>query len=439
MSATISVDHYAGKLHPARRMVQVVTLALLVLIPVTGLFRIDTIDGAFVVLGREVWFSDMLIVLGFWIFVASLLVMFYSLVGAVFCGWMCPQNTVSEWANRMTQKLLGRHARIMDMTGEDMVIALRRSGWRNKVVLFLLLLSASMVLALVPLLYFYPPSAIWSLLTFADDGQLHGSEYWIYTVCVVVVFLDVAVIRHLMCRYMCIYRIWQHSFKTRDTLRIQYDASRSDDCAHCNYCVDSCFIDIDPRKTDIYDSCVACGECIVACDTLHARSKKFTGGSLLSFAIGNKEKSRPLLRTLGGFVGRAKAALLFTTVGGVMFVSGLLGYQPAALSVDRTQAWQGEDLLGYRVEVANQLFAPMTISLKVVDLPAGSYTLAASSVHFDRPGRKDVALTRDKTRLGKGLHRFRVIADNGQGWSKKFVVVHYAAGDIPTANNRTPR
>jgi len=426
------IDRYAGKIHPARRAMQIATLAILILIPLTGLFRIDTIDGAFVVLGREIWFSDMFIVLGFWIFVASALVMFYSLMGAVFCGWMCPQNTLSEWANSITQRLLGRNARIMDMTGDDVIIALRRSSWLNKAVLFLVLLGISMVVALLPMLYFYPPSVIWSFVTFTEDGQLAGSQHWIYAVCVAVVFLDVALIRHLLCRYMCIYRVWQHMFKTRDTLRIQYDAQRSDDCTHCNYCADNCFVDIDPRNTETFDSCVSCGECIVACDELHVRSRKYQGGSLLRFTVGGGDVRKPAMGVLGGLIGRAKATIVFTLVGGGMFVYGLYDYQPAALSVDRTQAWQGEDLLGYSIDVANKIYKPMVIDLRVKGLPEGSFTLAEKRVYFDRPGRKDVALTMNKSKLGKGLHRFYVIASNDHGWSKRFMVVHYAAGDGAT-------
>ncbi|MDX8402256.1 MAG: 4Fe-4S binding protein, partial [Mariprofundaceae bacterium] len=100
----------ADKLHAWRRASQYLTLLILILIPVSGLFRIDPVAGAFVLLDRQVWFSDIMIVMGFWIFVASLLVMMYSLVGAVFRGWMLPQNTVSEGANELTRRLLGRRA-----------------------------------------------------------------------------------------------------------------------------------------------------------------------------------------------------------------------------------------------------------------------------------------------------------------------------------------
>ena len=123
-------EHVPGAttLGPARRYMQIATLILLVLIPASGLFRIDVAAGGVLMWDRLVWFSDMFIIMGFWIFIASLLVMMYSLVGSVFCGWMCPQNTVSEWANNLTDRLLGRRAKMMDTTGTRMQIAVRRKS-----------------------------------------------------------------------------------------------------------------------------------------------------------------------------------------------------------------------------------------------------------------------------------------------------------------------
>src|ERR1039457_696472 len=85
-----------------RRTTQIVILVLLVLIPVTGLFRIDPENGALVVLGWQIWFADFFLISGLWIMLASALVALYSCAGTVFCGWACPQNTLAEWANHMT-------------------------------------------------------------------------------------------------------------------------------------------------------------------------------------------------------------------------------------------------------------------------------------------------------------------------------------------------
>ena len=112
----------AGNFKWKRRTVQIAILILLVLIPVSGLFRIDPENGALVVLGWQIWFADFFLISGLWITILSVLVALYSIAGTVVCGWACPQNTVSEWANHMTRKLLGKRAEI-SLDGEGMVVA----------------------------------------------------------------------------------------------------------------------------------------------------------------------------------------------------------------------------------------------------------------------------------------------------------------------------
>jgi len=426
----IQQEHVPGatKLHSARRIVQYLTLLILVLIPLSGLFRFDMQAGGVILLDRQVWFSDIFIVMGFWVFAASLLIMMYSLVGSVFCGWMCPQNTASEYANMLTYKLLGRRAEMMDMSGDQMQVAVRRQSVLNYLLLGLGLLLPAMLYALIPLIYFFPPSAIWSFVTFSEDAQLAGSLYWIYIVCVAVFLLDIGVIRHLMCKYMCIYRVWQHSFKTRETLHIQYDESRSDHCATCHYCVDACFLDIDPRQTAVFDSCVNCGECITACDELHSKSKKLQGPGLLSFAIGADDKKERERGSVASFFARAKVSSLATVTGAVFFAIGIAGYQTDEFSVYRSEAWQGAKVLDYRINVAHKLYRPTDISFRIEGLDKNVYQLEKSKIHFDTAGRQDVKLHINES-LAKGLYRFRVFASADDGWSGEFDVTHFAPGD----------
>jgi len=424
-------EHVPGakSLGPMRRYAQIGTLVLLVLIPACGLFRIDPAAGGVLMWDRMVWFSDVFIIMGFWIFVASLLIMMYSLVGAVFCGWMCPQNTVSEWANNMTDRLLGRRAKMMDVTGTRMQVAVRRKSLLNYVVLGVLLLGASLVYALIPLFYFYPPEQIWSFVSFQYDPALANGLHWIYMVCVFVMLMDIAVIRHLMCKYMCIYRVWQHSFKTRDTLHVSYDASRSADCASCRYCVDSCFLDIDPRQPEVFDSCVNCGACVVACDELHSKSRKLKGPGLLRLKLGDEWKGK-YRGALGSFFNRARAATIATLIGAGMFVYGIVDYEPASFSVYRGEAQQGQQVLDYRINLAYKVNHPEQMHIRVQGLQPDEYKLDQNTVRFERSGRQDVVLhIRDG--LSEGLHRFTVIVSADGGWSRKFQVVHFATPDYP--------
>lgn len=410
-------------LHPARRSFQVLTLLLLVLIPASGLFRIDPAAGAIVMLDYQVWFSDIFIVMGFWVFIASLLILMYSLVGSVFCGWMCPQNTASEWANLLTEKLLGRRANMMDVSGQKMKVAARRKSWINYVVLGLLLLVASMLYALIPLFYFYPPEQIWSFVTFQYDPSLANGLHWIYMICVFVMLVDIGAIRHLMCKYMCIYRVWQHSFKTRDTLHISYDKSRSDHCKNCRYCVDSCFLDIDPRKPEIFDSCVNCGACVVACDQLHAKSKKLEGSGLLSLTLGDEWKGK-YRGMLGSFFNRARTATIATVIGAGMFVYGVATFEPASFSVYRADTNQGNQIQDYRINLAYKVNQPEKMTISIDGIDPATYQLEKNQVQFNHAGRQDVSL-RFYDNLPDGLYRFRVSVASEGGWSRSFQVVHF--------------
>jgi len=418
--ATSRMSH----IHHWRRMTQYATLVLLVVIPVSGLFHINVADGAIVVLDRQIWFSDFFIVFGFWIMAASLLVMSYSLAGAVFCGWICPQGSVSEWANALTRKLLGRNADMMDLSGEAMQVAVRRDSWRNRIILFSCFVLAAMFYAVIPVLYFFPPEQLWQVVTFQSAHA--GSVLWIYFVFVVILFLDIAVIRHMMCRYMCIYRMWQHSFKTKDTLHVAYDTSRSDHCATCHFCEDSCYLDIDPRNTVVFDSCINCGECIDACNELHAKSRKWKPRGLLSFAFGDETGERGR-GNVGSFLSRVRAAFPVALLGGVMFAYGLSSYEPYHLSVFRSETRADGLLLDYQINLANKLYHPVDFDVQVEGLPRDSWRLAHDTLHFNSTGRQNINLSISKS-LPHGLYNFIVRAHSDHGWSSVYKVRHFAPG-----------
>ncbi|MDX8398224.1 MAG: 4Fe-4S binding protein [Mariprofundaceae bacterium] len=407
-----------------RRLSQYLVIVLLVLVPITGLFRIDPMAGAFHMLNYQVWFADMSIIMGFWIMLATLLIFMYSWAGSVFCGWICPQNTVSEWANWITAKLLGRRAIMMDMSGNKMQIALRKQSWLNKVVLGLAFLSISMLIAIIPLLYFFDPEVIGSFILLNPMPQAQGL-LWIYSVCVLVVLVNVTVMRHLVCKYMCIYRVWQHSFKTRETLHIAYDASRFEDCSHCHYCEDSCFLDIDPKQTVVFDSCINCGDCVAACDELHSKSKKMSGPGLLSFSFGPSKTGANGLTSL---LSRSRLVTIGAIIGMFWFSVGVMGYQPYVLLADRAELLQGMDANDYRIHIANKRYQSALIRVEIKGLKPSEYHLETHEINWDTAGRQDIIMHLSPL-LKKGIHRFTVHAISDDGWQDDFMVYHYAQGD----------
>ncbi len=418
-------QHVAGAktLHPSRLLLQYLTLLILILIPLTGLFRIDLESANFIMLGRQVWFSDFLIIFGLWLFIASLLVMTYAAVGSAFCGWMCPQNTASEFADRLTLKLLGRKADMLDISGQKMQVALRKKSWLNYSLLSIGLLLPAMLYALIPLLYFAPPSVIWSYMTLSEQALQHGSLYWIFLILTGLFLYDIAAVKHLWCKYMCFYRVWQESFKSKHSLRIRYDDQRSDHCTKCNFCVDACVLDLDPRTTGQIDNCINCGACVTACDQLNSKRKKGAESGLLSFTIGDKINASKSRNSVAEFLQRTKKSLLATLAGALLLGIGLTSYQSEEFSVTAMAENSAGAVLDYRINIAHKLYSPTNVTLKVKGLNE-LFLLEKESIHFETSGRMDVVL-HVSDELPAGLHRFTVLASADNGWSDTFHVTHF--------------
>jgi len=408
--------------HGRRRLVQAISFALAILVPATGLMRIDPSAAALVVLDRQIWFADFFLIAGLWILLASALVMLYSTAGTVFCGWVCPQNILSEWANYVTRKFLGRRAKV-NLDGTAPIVAATKDKALNWILLGLSLLSAALVVAIVPLFYFYPPATVWSFVTWRVDPQLAASLHYIYFVFVLIILLDVAFIRHFWCRFACVYRVWQHSFRTRETLHVRYDASRADSCTKCSYCVSACFIEIDPRQTDTYSSCINCGECVDACNRMHHKSGK---PGLLSFEFGEtkaQSDARSRFRDNAiSLAARSKWMLVLGALGACLFLWGLRTWEPLHVVVYRAEVQQTQGNRDYRIAISNKLYHARQVLVRVSGLAAADYKLAATEVSLPSAGHESVLLSLSD-KLPHGVHAFAVEV-TAAGWHSRFPIQH---------------
>jgi len=396
----------------------------IILIPVLGIFRIDVSSG-FIVLDRQIWFSDFHIVFGFWLAFASSMIILYSTLGTVFCGWACPQNTFSSWANAVTKKHLGKKAVIDWGDEKNASVAAGKNHWSNWVWLSLKMVVAAMLIALIPLLYFQSPSAVWSFITFQENEELAGSLHWIYTVFTFIALVNIAVVRHFVCRYMCIYRMWQFLFQTSDTLHVIHDKNRKSECDTCNFCETTCTLDINPRDTNVYDSCINCGECITVCNSLH---DKDNNPGLLSFKMGPRrhpdgtKKSSNLVSVKTRLIWVAPAFL----IGAGLYTWGLINYNPYHLAVYRGEVPRGEKIQDYKIHIANKLYLPVTMKLSVENLPENSYTLSTENVFFETAARQDIKLHIIDEYLKPGLHTFTVHLTADDGWKTSYKQLHLA-------------
>ncbi|MBI3902889.1 MAG: 4Fe-4S binding protein [Nitrosomonadales bacterium] len=396
---------------------------MFVLIPAFGLFRIDLVAGNFVVLGRQIWWSDINLMLGFGLMLTMLGIMTYSTTGTIWCGWACPQNTLSEWANNMTHKFLGKQANV-NVESHGSQVAASKNKALNWIILVSSFLAVSMVLSVIPFFYFFTPGEVWSFITFSSDSSLSQFMHRLYFVCVAAFFLDISGIRYFWCNYACAYRFGQRFFKTKDALHVSYDASRSSACTKCNYCATSCIVGINPTKFAPTDTCINCGECIDACDRLHAKDGS---SGLLCFKLAEKDNLAASGDKRGGLLTKVSLWVgLSFLVGCALFVWGIVSYSPYSIVAYRSDKSSGVMVSEYRIQVSNKVYAPAHIELSVKGLPEGGYRLEPADVELEPASRKS-AILHVSPDLPKGLHLLTIEARGPDGWTGEFQVEHYSA------------
>lgn len=306
---------------PLRRWVQLLSLGVFVLIPALGLFRIDLASGVLLVFNMPVSLRNFPAVSGLALVLATAPLLMITTIGTLWCGWACPQNLVSEWANRRTRRLLGNRADV-NIEGAGLVVAPSKNRVVNWLRLGAELGVAAAVLGCIPLFYFLPPGELWSLLTSNNEAQFSGFMARLYLFCAGLVFVDIALVRYFLCNYACLYRIGTLLFGSDNTLHVKYDKQRAADCAKCNYCRVACVTAIDPTAIGRFDRCINCAACIDACAQLHAKGSPPSDG-LLRFcgvSLGKDGKPRGALDRLMARIGWH--GLLFMA-GGALLAFGL--------------------------------------------------------------------------------------------------------------------
>jgi polyferredoxin len=343
--------------HWKRRAVQIATLLLIALIPAIGLFRIDLSNASFAILGSRVWWSNFPFSFGLALVTITIPLIIYMTPGTAWCGWGCPQNLLSEWANNLTRKMLGKRASV-DVNGEGLKVAASKNKAVNWLILGITFLGVSVVLALVPFLFFYSITEVWSFFSSGPSIQLSKFMQRLYYFMVFLIFIDIAAIRYFMCDYGCLYRIGQKMFKTRDALHVKYDSSRSGECSKCNYCAASCVTNIQPTHIQVFDSCTNCGECIDACNRLQAKSAK---QGLLSYEFGDKGGKSTLGEKLGMVFSRFNWLVGgFFVLGVAMMAWGVYTQQQAPAQIPIEQQLKERQL----VNTCNKQCEPQQVGCK---------------------------------------------------------------------------
>lgn len=396
----------AMSMNAKRRTLEFAVLAVIVLIPVLGILRIDVTTGRFIVFNHYVLWGNFPLIFGSGALLIAAFALIYTLWGNAFCGWACPQNTLSELVDKTITRWIGKRTRQgMEQVDPEQTLAQRKglSGWWRWLPVLGLAALLGMFFALIPLLYFLPPQAVWAFVTFADNVDIPPYTGWLFSLFAFAFFVDFAMVRHFYCKYLCVYALWQHIFKTDHTVRISFDETRLSECPSCQACSSSCFLGIDPRDVATYTHCVNCGQCIEACAGYQGRQGR---GSILSFAFGHEEEmGRPALRSrlqwlIPAFLGVAS-----------MLVYGLSQWESGHLAMAAAAKWKQPE--HYVIDLSNKMLVPRPFSLAIKGLEPDQYRIGALPTKVPPGGRVVIDLWIAPETLPPGSHRLMAEARIG--------------------------
>ncbi len=261
MSETSSPQKAPALLSPWRRRCQWATTLLLLLVPWlrangNSLLRVDIPDLTLYFFGQTLRIEELYLILLFSLALTLGFLLMTMLLGRVWCGWLCPQTTLTDLAEWFATRL-GIKGKQRHQSG---------SLVRTFVLQLFYLFLASLVSANL-LWYFIEPRRFFAQLI---SGQLHYAALICLLLVALTVYLDLAMVRRLMCSDFCPYGRLQTTLADQSTLILHLPPSELPRCIACGSCVQVCPMEIDIR-TGYQVECINCGRCLDACRQVMAK------------------------------------------------------------------------------------------------------------------------------------------------------------------------
>lgn len=287
MSADGGPRPVGGRFRRLRWAADGILIAILLVVPwirVGGepLVLLDVPGRKFHVFGLVIFPQELYFL---WLILAALalaLFFFTALAGRLWCGWACPQTVLTDVFSLVARRIEG-----WSRTGPPARVAPAR-----RIATHAVWLALSFVLGFHLVAYFVSPYA---MLDEVRAGALSPTVAGFLVATSVLVYLDLAWVRQTFCKLICPYARFQGVLFDRDTLVVGYDALRGEprgkraagrgDCVDCGLCVAVCPTGIDIRN-GLQMECVACLQCVDACDEIMTKVKRPTG--LIGFASHNE-------------------------------------------------------------------------------------------------------------------------------------------------------
>ncbi|MBE0599085.1 MAG: 4Fe-4S binding protein [Desulfuromonadales bacterium] len=242
-------------LGPRRRLFQWGTALLFLAVPflrVDGesLLRLDLPTLTLYLGGRRFVIEELYLLL-----LASLALVFFFLLvtlalGRGWCGWGCPQTALTDLAEWAARRL---GARVQ--AGKIVASRWQQAALHGFLALLALLVAANL------LWYFISPADFFTGLM---AGILPSAALWALALLAVPLYIDLALVRRLLCREFCPYGRFQAALIDAGTLTLRFHPDEAHRCIGCGACVRACPTGIDIRLGEQIE-CINCGRCLDAC------------------------------------------------------------------------------------------------------------------------------------------------------------------------------
>jgi cytochrome c oxidase accessory protein FixG len=320
----------------------------------------------------------LLMLLLFGIFVGIFLIT--AIWGRVWCGWACPQTVYMEFIYRPLEVLIEG--------GRSRQIQTDRTGFSGRRLLkHLAFFVVSAFLANTFLAYFVGWDRLLGWMT--SSPTEHPVAFFVMLGTTVLMFGDFGWFREQTCILACPYGRFQSVLLDRQSLIVGYDEVRGEprerlrktkertggDCIDCGLCVSTCPTGIDIREGGLQMECIACTQCIDACDEVMDKIGKPRGlvryTSQSELETGARKFLRPRLVVYSAILAVMFGTLAFSLVGkSTADVTILRG-----LGAPFTTLPSGEISNQIRIKIANRSGEERGYTFELVD--AEDLTLVA--------------------------------------------------------------
>lgn len=343
------------------------------------LFLFDVLERKFIIAGLPFFPQDFyLLALGLLAFIVFVM-LFTSIFGRLWCGWVCPQTVFMEMVFRRIENWIEGNAAARKKLDEGPLNA--EKLWK-KTAKHTLFWMVSFLIANTFLAYIIGTDALLDIIT--EPLVSHAAGFVSILVFTTVFYLVFAKLRELVCIIICPYGRLQGVLLDHHSVVVAYDHRRGEprgrlvkgkteagkgDCVDCGLCVEVCPTGIDIRNGTQLE-CVACTACVDACNSVMDKIHKPQG--LIRYA----SEQQIVARNGFSYTGRMKAYTAFFILLFGVFTALLVLRKDLQASVLRTpgttfvREQDGTVANFFLLKLTNKTFHEMDVRVAVEGIPA---------------------------------------------------------------------